>query len=176
MRLRVLLAPMVAAIVLVIDQISKYLVVTNLELNQSWYPFAFLKPLFALTYIHNTGAAFGILQNQNVFFATIACIVIIIILYYVRTTPQPDLLVAFSLGLQLGGASGNLVDRIRQGYVVDFLHVKFWAISNVADMSISLGVVLLAYYLIFRAPQAESEQKSTPPAPPSPSRAEPKDN
>lgn len=142
---------LVALTVLILDQVSKYVVSSNLDLNQSWYPFAFLKSFFAITYIHNTGAAFGILQNQNLFFTIIAIVVICVILYYLRTTPQSAPLIAFSLGLQLGGAFGNLIDRITLGYVIDFIHVSYFAISNVADASISLGCALLAYHLIFRA-------------------------
>ena len=156
MRRRALLIFLGAFIVVVIDQVSKFLVSTHLTLNESWYPFSFLKPIFALTYIHNTGAAFGLLQNQNLFFSIIAIIVISVIIYYVRTEQQLDPLIALALALQLGGATGNLIDRLRQGYVVDFLHLNFWAISNVADVCISSGVVLLAYYLIFRSPPTQT--------------------
>jgi len=147
---------LIAFIVVIIDQISKYLVSTHLTLNESWYPFPFLEPLFALTYIHNTGAAFGLLQNQNLFFTIIAIVVISVIVYYVRSEQKIDPVIALALALQLGGATGNLIDRLRQGYVVDFLHLSFWAISNVADVCISTGVVLLAYHLIFRIPSAQT--------------------
>lgn len=146
---------LVALIVIILDQISKYLVVTFLTLNQPWYPFSFLKPVFALTYIQNTGAAFGLLQNQNLFFSVVAIVVIAVIVYYVRSEQHVDPVIALALALQLGGAAGNLIDRLRQGYVVDFLHLSFWAISNVADVCISAGVVLLAYHLLFRAPSAQ---------------------
>lgn len=146
---------------LVLDQVSKYVVASNFELNQPWYPFSFLKPLFSITYIHNTGAAFGMLQNQNLLFTIIAIVVVIVILVYVRSTPQPDLLIALALGLQLGGACGNLVDRLRFGYVTDFLYVKYWAISNVADICITTGVLLLAYQLIFRTQQSTPAQPTS---------------
>jgi signal peptidase II len=161
-RLRAALIPFVAALVFLVDQVSKYLVATYLEVDQPWYPFAFLKPIFSLTYIHNTGAAFGILQNQNLFFSVVAIIVIAIIVVYLRSTPQPDVLVAVSLALQLGGACGNLADRLRYGYVTDFLYIQHFAVSNFADMCISLGVVLLGYHLIFRMQQVDNGQ-TTPP-------------
>ena len=169
MRLRALFIPLVALAVLVADQASKYVVATNFALNEPWYPFSFLKPLFAIMYIQNTGAAFGILQNQNLFFSIVAIIVIVVIVYYVRTTPKIDLLIALSLGLELGAACGNLVDRIRVGYVVDFLYVKYFAVSNVADVCVTSGVILLAYYLIFRMP-------ATPPAEPAPATPPPPDD
>lgn len=156
MRRRAILIFLGAFLVIICDQVSKYLVVKHLTLNESWYPFPFLKPLFALTYIHNTGAAFGLLQNQNLFFSVVAIVVIIVIVYYVRTEQKLDPVIALALALQLGGATGNLIDRLRQGYVVDFLHLNFWAISNVADICISTGVVLLAYTLIFRMPSAQT--------------------
>ncbi len=145
-----------ALLVVVLDQVSKYLVVSHLTLNEPWYPFSFLKPIFALTYIHNTGAAFGLLQNQNLFFTVVAIVVIAVIVYYVRSEQQLDPIIALALALQLGGAAGNLIDRLRQGYVVDFLHLSFWAISNVADVCISAGVALLAYHLVFRSPSART--------------------
>ena len=166
MRLRSLVIPLVALGVFAADQATKYLVSTNLELNQSWYPISFLKPIFAITYIHNTGAVFGILQNQNLFFTIVATVVIIAILYYVRSAARLDILVAVSLGLQLGGACGNLLDRLRYGYVIDFIHLSFWAISNVADASITLGVILLAYHLLFRVhPQVKPDHAATEPVP-----------
>jgi signal peptidase II len=170
-RLHRLFIPLIAIVVFSLDQITKHLVTTNLELNRSWYPFPFLKPLFALTYIHNTGAAFGILQNQNLFFTVIAIVVIAFILVSLRSTPSPDPVFALSMGLMLGGACGNLADRLRYSYVIDFIHFKFWAISNLADVSISLGVVLLGYFLLFRVPPSAIKDTSTPVHEPSPSPA-----
>ena len=168
MRQRPLFIFLVAFIVYVLDRVSKHLVSIYLVLNEPWYPLPFLKPIFGLTYIHNTGAAFGIFQNQNLFFIIVAIIVITVIVLYVRTTPRLDALIAFSLALQLGGACGNLTDRLLVGYVTDFLHLKYFAISNVADVCISLGTVLLGYHLVFRARSlAEAEHSASPqPSPP----------
>ena len=162
MLLRRLLIPAVALIILLLDQVTKYLVATHLELDQPWYPFAFLKPIFSLTYIHNTGAAFGILRNQNLFFTIVAFVVIIGILVYLRSTPNPDLLLSLSLALMLGGACGNLLDRLHYSYVIDFLYLKYWAISNVADICISSGVVLLGYYMLFRMPPPARQATTSP--------------
>lgn len=167
MRLRALFIPLVALTVFVVDQVTKYIVAANFALNEPWYPFSFLKPIFAIMYIENSGAAFGILQNQNLFFTIVAIVVIIVILVYLRSTPQIDLIIALGLGLELGATCGNLADRIRFGYVVDFLYVKYWAVSNIADVCVTTGVVLLAYYLIFRAPAA-TPIAATPQAPVAP--------
>jgi signal peptidase II len=142
---------LIALTVVVLDQVSKYLVTNNLDLNAFYWPIPFLQPFAGLVYIHNTGAAFGMLQNQNLFFTAVAIIVVSVIVYLVRTTPQLDPMLAVSLGLLLGGACGNLIDRLRYQYVVDFIYVTRFAISNVADACITLGVVLLAVYLLFRS-------------------------
>ena len=168
MRVRAAVVPLVALAVFVLDQISKFVISTHFELDSAWFPIPFLKSLFGITYIHNTGAAFGILPNQNLVFSIIALIVVVVIVVYVRRNPNIDLLLAISLGLLLGAASGNLVDRVRYGYVVDFLYVKYWAVSNVADVCITTGVILLAYYLITHADkpaatQAASAQPAVPP-------------
>jgi signal peptidase II len=110
-----------------------------------------------LIYIHNTGAAFGIFQNQNIFFSVVAVIVIVAIVIYVRRTPEIDPVIAASLGLQLGGAAGNLVDRLRFGYVVDFIYVQHFAISNISDACITLGVILLGYQLLRYGQPATSQ-------------------
>jgi signal peptidase II len=163
-RLRALFIPLVGLTVFIVDQVTKYIVAANFALNEPWYPISFLKPLFAIMYIQNTGAAFGILQNQNLFFTIVGIIVICVILVYLRTTPQIDLIIALGLGLELGATFGNLADRVRFGYVTDFLYVKYFAVSNVADVCVTTGVLLLAYYLIFRVP-AETSGKAPSAAP-----------
>jgi len=107
-----------------------------------------LEPYISLTYIQNTGVAFGILRNQNLFFTVVAIVVIAVIIAYLRAAPRPSGVVALCLGMQLGGAFGNLVYRLRYGYVVDFVDVKFWPIFNVADSAISVGTAILAVYLL----------------------------
>ncbi len=149
MRGRGFVIGVVALVVFVLDLVTKHLVSTHLPLNQPWNPVSWLEPYVSLTYIQNTGGAFGILHNQNLFFTAIAIVVITIIIAYLRAAPQPNPVVAVCLGMQLGGAFGNLVYRLRYGYVVDFVDVKFWPIFNVADSSISVGTAILALYLLF---------------------------
>jgi signal peptidase II len=165
-RLRSLGIFLIALIVVVLDLASKYLVTSNLELNAFYWPIPFLQPFAGLVYIHNTGAAFGMLQNQNLFFTAIAIVVVSVIVYLVRTTPQPDPILALSLGLLLGGACGNLIDRLRYQYVVDFIYVTRFAISNVADFCITVGVILLAFYLLFRSQSPHASNKLAAPAQP----------
>ena len=144
-----------AGLVLFLDRISKSSIVTRFDLGQ---PAPVIDGLFNITYVQNTGVAFGILNAfsspAKVFFlclvAGIAAVVVII--YSLRNDPRNKLLQG-ALALVLAGALGNLYDRIRLGYVIDFLefHARgyYWPSFNVADTSITIGVMLLAWE-IFR--------------------------
>lgn len=129
---------------LALDQFTKWLVVTSLALGESIYPLPALSRLFSLTYVTNTGAAFGLLKEAGMVFVFVAIVVITIIVLYMRRVPADQQLVRVALGLQLGGALGNLIDRLRLGHVVDFIDLKFWPVFNVADSAIVIGVALLA--------------------------------
>ncbi len=157
MRRLVLLA--VALVVLAADQVSKYWIRTHLAVGQSWPPNAPIR----LTHQTNTGAAFGLLQDQSLFLMLVALVVIGVILFSHRFLGQDTWLIRLSLGLQLGGALGNLTDRIRDGFVTDFIDLQVWPIFNLADSSICVGVAILAYYLIFR-PSPEPTRPEEPAA------------
>jgi signal peptidase II len=102
-----------------------------------------------LTYVENRGAAFGLLQNQTAFFILVGVIVISVIVASYRYIPEPSWLLNLCLGLQMGGAIGNLIDRIHAGYVVDFIDLTFWPVFNIADSAICIGVAGLAYTVLF---------------------------
>ena len=142
------LLPVVAVLTLVIDQISKRAVMTSLRPGESWNPVAALERWVSLTYVTNTGAAFGLFPDYGVIFMVIAVVVIATIILYYRHLPGEQWLVQASLGLQLGGALGNLLDRLRHGHVIDFIDFKIWPVFNVADSSIFIGVVILAFHLL----------------------------
>jgi len=137
----------VGALVLALDQITKLLVLVSLPEGAWWSPLPGLWRVFRITHIINSGAAFGIFPDQGNFFIVVAAIVALAIVLYYRYLPDGQWLVRLSLGLQLGGAIGNLIDRLRFGHVVDFIDIGFWPIFNVADISIVGGVALLAYCL-----------------------------
>jgi signal peptidase II len=140
----------VAVLVLVLDRITKRLVMANLRPGESWNPVAGLERWVSLTYVTNTGAAFGLFPDYGVVFMIIAVVVIVGIIFYYRylAVPGNPWLIQISLGLQLGGALGNLVDRLLYGHVIDFVDFKFWPVFNVADSSLSVGVAILAFYLL----------------------------
>lgn len=137
-----------AAAIIFFDQVTKAAVVATLAPYESFAPIAALSDYLTITHITNTGAAFGILPDGGALFLVVALIVVVIILYFYRELTSEVWLARVALGLQLGGAVGNLIDRVRQGYVVDFVHFKLsdtlsWPVFNVADSSIFIGVGLL---------------------------------
>ena len=150
---RIVLLPAVAAVVLAADQLSKHWVQAHFlyacdqgqTLVANW---------LSLSYTCNRGAAFGVLANETLLFVLIALVVIGVIVAYFRYLPANRPWLRISLGLQLGGASGNLVDRLHQGFVTDFIAVKSLPVFNIADASIVVGVAILAYYLF--ASQSQS--------------------
>jgi signal peptidase II len=147
-RWREALLVVVAAAVLGLDQLSKAAVVRYLELHTPWNPVEPLRPFFSLTYVTNTGAAFGLFPQLGNLYVVIALVIIAGLLVFYRRFAFSHRLMQVCLGLQVGGALGNLVDRLRFGYVIDFLDFKVWPIFNVADSSIVVGVVILAILLL----------------------------
>ena len=132
------------AIVFSLDQLTKAVVRHNLLLGESVPS----EGLVRITHTFNTGSAFGLFTGQTFFLilASFAGIAILLLVY--RNNPVPSLLLRLSLGLQLGGALGNLVDRIRMGHVTDFVDVGAWPVFNVADASIVVGIVILGSLFI----------------------------
>lgn len=132
---------------LVLDQGSKILVDKSMQLFES-IP---VLPYFNLTYVHNTGAAFSFLSEaggwQRWFFAGLALIISVVITFWLARLKAHETLLAVALALVLGGAVGNLIDRLAYGYVIDFLDVYVgnwhWPAFNIADSAITLGVVLM---------------------------------
>lgn len=136
--------------VLACDQIAKWLVATQLTPGQR---VPLVPGVFEITYTLNPGAAFGILPERTNLFIGLTLVVMGLILYIVRRHGAPGAYVALALGLALGGAAGNLVDRLYRGAVLDFLDVRVWPVFNLADVAIVLGAVLLVWQLV-REPAA----------------------
>lgn len=134
----------VAGTVVVLDQVTKFIVRTNVLLGEMWSPWPWLTPYARIVHINNSGAAFGMLQGFADIFAILAVVVIVIILIYFPRIPSNEWALRLALGLQLGGALGNLIDRLRyQGHVTDFISVATFPVFNIADASISIGVAIL---------------------------------
>jgi len=134
----------IAIIVVLVDQITKFLIKINFELNQT---LPIIKSIFHLTYIQNTGAGFGILKSQTLILIFISLIVIGIILYYISSIKEKEKLLQILVGFVLGGTIGNLIDRLTYGFVIDFLDFQIWPIFNAADSFVTIGVIGLVIYL-----------------------------
>ena len=130
--------------VLIVDQLSKLLIANNLYIGES-VP---REGLLRITYVMNSGSAFSVFTGSPVFFvfASVVAISVLLIFYSSQSVGGPWLKI--SLGLQMGGAIGNLIDRIRLGAVVDFIDVGWWPVFNLADSSIVIGLCILAFILL----------------------------
>ncbi|MDH7487150.1 MAG: signal peptidase II [Anaerolineae bacterium] len=148
----------VAALVLILDQLSKSWVLRNIPLYETWVPIPALARVFVFRHVTNTGAAFGLFPNGGAILLAIAVVVIVAIVVYTRYLPTERWLVLLSLGLQLGGALGNLIDRLRFGHVVDFIDFHFWPTFNVADMSLVTGVALLALLMLTEKRERQAQE------------------
>ena len=135
----------IATVIVLLDQWTKHLVETLLPFGGSWSPWEWLEPYARFVHWQNTGAAFGMFQNLSIVFTVLAFIVSVAILYYFPRVPRSEWLMRLALALQLGGAVGNLVDRLTQGTVTDFISVGSFAVFNIADACISVGTVLLIF-------------------------------
>lgn len=133
-----------AVFVFLVDQFSKYLVRQSLFLHESFPREGFLR----ITHTFNTGSIFGLFQGQNTPLILVSFIGVAVLILLYRTQRYPTGLLRLSLGLQLGGAFGNLVDRVRLGHVTDWVDVGPWPVFNVADASIVTGLFLLAWIFI----------------------------
>ncbi len=152
----------IIGIVLVLDQITKYIIQTRVRLHET---IQVIPGFFNITHVRNKGAAFSLFSDtsgsfRSVFFITVTVAAIIVIMMLIRKTHERLLIVAFSL--IAGGAVGNLIDRLRYGEVIDFVqwYVRsyYWPSFNVADSAITIGVCLLAIDMLFQKPRALSEK------------------
>jgi len=140
---------LIALLVVAADQLSKIWIRSNLLVDHSLFEVGF----FRITHVHNTGAAFGLFQGQSFLLTIVALVGITVLLVYAlviyRRFPLSDSKLGRSiLGLVLGGAVGNLIDRLRFGYVTDFIDVGLWPAFNIADSAITIGAILLACSLL----------------------------
>ncbi|MCB9422728.1 MAG: signal peptidase II [Ardenticatenaceae bacterium] len=142
MRARLLLL-LVAGCVVLADQLSKLVIEIFLPLYRSWTPLPHLLPTFRFSHVSNTGSAFGLFAHNSAVFAWVATLVSLAIVIYNFHLSGRQYWLRLALGLQLGGAVGNLVDRLRLGHVTDFIDFGPW-VFNLADVAIILGAIVLA--------------------------------
>lgn len=145
---------------LALDQISKWVVTSEMSLYQT----IDILPVFNFTYVHNYGAAFSFLSEaggwQKYFFSIIAVTISVLLIYWLKKLPATNKLLCSAYALVLAGAIGNLIDRLVHGYVIDFLHVYYqqydFPVFNIADVAISIGAALLLLDAFFE--QKESDK------------------
>ena len=141
-----------AALALALDQLTKFVVRQTLEWHHSWP----ITGLFRFTHVHNTGSAFGLFQDQNLPLLVVSVVGVLVLAYIYQSQPQPGRLLRVSIALMLGGALGNLTDRIHQGHVTDFIDIGPWPVFNLADSSIVVGLIVMAWVLLLRRDQPDA--------------------
>lgn len=121
------------------------------EINLKGNSVPLIKDIINLTYLENRGAAFGILQNQMIFFKIITVLALSAFIFYLYKNRGGNFLLRFSTALVIGGTAGNFVDRVKLGYVRDMIEVQFmdFAVFNIADSALTVGVILFSAYLLF---------------------------
>lgn len=147
----------ISSLLIILDQISKYYIVNNYQLYSSS---PLIDNFLYITNIRNAGAAFGILQNYKIFFIISTILIISVVLFYFYISPKHDILLRTSLILIISGGIGNLIDRIRLGYVIDFIDVRIWPIFNFADSYVVIGCLLLTYFVLFKYKGREEESEN----------------
>ena len=141
---------LIAAAIIVVDQITKALVRQNLALGTSWAPIPAIGEFFRFLYWQNRGAAFGTLQNAGPILSVVRIAIAIFIIAFYQKAEIKDTLSKVALSLMLGGAIGNLVDQFTLGFVTDFVAVGRFPIFNVADSAVTIGVGLMLLDMIIK--------------------------
>lgn len=146
----------VAIAIVVFDQISKWIIIQTILLHDV-YPV--IPGLFNLVHIYNPGSAFGLFADyhnifRNIFLLTASVVALCLILYLHHNVPEKYPILSIGFSLIFGGAIGNMIDRIRWGHVIDFIDIYIgsfhWPAFNVADSAITIGMLIFAFYMLFR--------------------------
>ncbi|WP_297569169.1 signal peptidase II [uncultured Anaerovibrio sp.] len=134
-------------IIFVIDQLAKGYITASMHLGQS---IPVVKDYFYITYVVNPGAAFGIFEHQRLFFIIVALLFVAAIVFFRKKILKENTLFQWGVGLLMGGAIGNLYDRLQNGLVIDFFDFRFWPVFNIADVAICIGAAFIMFDVCFR--------------------------
>jgi signal peptidase II len=152
---------LIAGSIVFLDQLTKNMVRQNLAIGETWSPWVWLAPYARFVNWYNTGVALGFFQGKGDIFAILAVIVSIAIIYYFPRVPASDWTLRLAMCLQLGGALGNLVDRVfYNGIVTDFISVGVFPVFNIADACITIGVVVLLLGVFQKERQEKKDKQS----------------
>lgn len=149
---------LIAGIIIALDQWTKSLVRANLAYTSTWSPWEWLEPYARIVHWRNTGAAFGMFQDLSILFTILPFIVVGMIVYYFPQISRQDWPLRLALSMQCGGAIGNLIDRLNIGHVTDFISLGSFPVFNIADASISTGVVVLIIGMWIQEKRLKSTQ------------------
>ncbi len=149
----------IALVIVVCDQVSKHAIMASIPLGDS---VPVITGWLYLTHIHNTGGAFSLFHAQNRVFIVIALAAVCALIYAYHVYQRDNTLVSAALALALGGAIGNLSDRIQHHYVVDFFDIRVWPIFNIADTAITIGIILLVVHYLIPHKQPVLKAEDTP--------------
>lgn len=152
-----------ASLVIAADRLSKAWIWAHLAFGDSIQIAGF----FRISHVRNTGAAFGLFQNHSTILAVMSIVGLLLLLFLAfavhrRFAFLTSLVGRLTVGLLFGGITGNLIDRLIFGYVTDFIDFGFWPAFNVADSSVVVGIIILAYSILFTSPKAKSTSEGQP--------------
>lgn len=146
-----------AAFFLAFDQLSKFIIIKTMMVGQS---IPLINDVLHITYVQNQGAAFGLFQKKWYLFITVAAISISVIIYYSKYLAPNNLWVQLALALLLAGALGNLIDRLKFKFVIDFIDLRFWPVFNIADIVIDVGVGMLIVEMFWESHEEVKESEN----------------
>lgn len=132
--------------IVIADQLSKLAVASSLQLHET---IPVIPGVFHITYVQNPGAAFGLFAYQRPLFIAVAALMIALAVFYRKRIQQESRLFQWAVTIGIAGALGNLIDRLRTGYVVDFFDFRMFPVFNIADIAITTGVILLIWTTLF---------------------------
>ena len=132
-------------VVIICDQVTKYVVRETIPLYETFTEVG----VFSIVHGQNTGSAFGLFAGFTNYLIIASLIGLALILYFFVKQASANLFVRIAVGLIVGGAVGNLIDRVKDGFVVDFISVGWWPAFNVADSAISIGMTVMVLFMIF---------------------------
>lgn len=153
-----------AGVIIFLDQLTKSLVVKNIPFLGTWLPENLIQfhQHFRIVHWRNSGAAFGIFSDGNTFFLILAVLASVFIISFYPMIAKEEWSLRLAMIFQLGGALGNMIDRIRYGYVIDFISVKNFPVFNIADSCISIGVAILLLGILIQEIKLRKNKQDTP--------------
>lgn len=157
-----LLPLVIVPVIVALDQWTKTLVREAIPVGESIAPFNFAGDFFRILHWKNTGAAFGIFQDANLILMILSSLIVVVLAGYYFTMKENNLLIRVGLAMAIGGALGNLIDRITQGYVTDFLSFGRFPIFNVGNSSVTVGVGLMVLALLLESHSKKPEVQVEP--------------